>query len=256
MNKVNRSTSGVLVQLQGNVKALDGYLNNRQLTAVQRELALLKVSALQEVIYFIGMYPLWCKTPKSAVMRFNHWCKPLNITMKISEQTTIKQTKERVEKEILEKIGVNTVESIYRSATLSELVNLVESFRETSGIRYVKRSYLVDLLIFSGVNVKSSKQYTQVHITDVYSILNQSVVTANPKQFFHLFHLEGKRNSPTYGKEKIYLVDVVASIVEVEDPYFQKARLGISLYLQGKISFSDMVNKVRDNVLELEDKLK
>src|SRR5690606_28792723 len=112
-------------------------------------------------------------------------------------------------KEILEKIGVNTVESIYRSTTPSELVNLVDDFRETSRIRYVKRSYLVDLLIFSGINVKSSKQYTQIYLTDVYSIVNQSVVTANPKQFFYLLHLEGKRTSPNYGREKKYLNDVV-----------------------------------------------
>lgn len=255
MNRQNIPTGGVGAQLFQYVKTLGEVLNNRQITSTKKELALMKVTALTEVFYFINLYPLWSKTPKSAEKRFNHWCKPLNLTIRKSEQTTIKQTKERVEKEILEKIGVNTVESIYLSTTPSELINLVESFRNTSGIRYVKRSYLVDLLIFSGVNVKSSKQYTQVHLTDVYSILNQSVVTANPKQFFYLFHLEGKKMSPNYGKEKKYLTDVVASIVEIDDPQFQKARLGLSLYLQGKTSFSDMVNRVRENVLELQDTL-
>src|SRR5690606_4400705 len=90
-------TSGVGAQLLQNVKTLGEVLNNCQTTGSQRELALMKVTALTEVFYFINMYPLWSKTPRSAEKRFNHWCKPLNLTIRKSERTIIKQTKERVE---------------------------------------------------------------------------------------------------------------------------------------------------------------
>ncbi|WP_096549992.1 hypothetical protein [Ureibacillus thermosphaericus] len=246
------SLNGITAQLTRSVNTQGELLDKGLIKGREKMLVLMKVNALLEITNFINMYPLWTRSTRNAENRFNDWCKPLSSAPNKSAR---KMTKERVEKEMIEKIGVSTIQKIHSCATQEELLKIVHFFRETSGIRYIKRSYLVDLLIFAGINVRSTNKYMQIHLTDVFSILDQKVVTANPKQFFYLFHLEGKRWSPNYGKEKKYLKYALSSIVDIEDEYFAKARKGLSLYLQNKINFAQMIYLVRETVQDLEEVL-
>ena len=99
------------------------------------ELTLLKVKVYSIILGYIDHYPNWTKKPKNAEIRFYHWLQP-NIDPLASpkEQEKIRISNERVNKEVLDKIGNTVIEDIFKATSTDRVLSILTDFANRTNL--------------------------------------------------------------------------------------------------------------------------
>lgn len=235
------------------LKKVQGRLNSSELSEEIRELELSKLKALTEVFYYIENYLLWHEPSDDLTKKYNLWAGRLKEPLNMSKDA-VRASNNRFNAEIERKVGESTIDSIVNSSSHEELKGAMEQFRISSGLRNIKRSYLVDLLAFCTQKHGGGAfgLRNPMYLIDILSDLTAKV-DLSPEEKFLIFQANHDRTSAKYGQEDEVKRVILRGILEHDDEAFSTTKEAFRLYFSSQIEF-DIVLLAIESDLETLDK--
>jgi len=103
-----------------------------------------KVYAIEEIIFFCENFWVWFENSEEVKHQYELYTKRKVETTKSKDQ--IRSSNYRFDKKMKKEIGECTIESIMNSQTVEEVKETMKTFRETSNVRNMKRSFMIDFI--------------------------------------------------------------------------------------------------------------
>lgn len=253
-NSKNVKSKRVWEKVYDFITLLDRKIKTGELVLEEKLLLKSKIQAYFEIYRFIELYPLWSKTPKSAEEKLKLWLNQSSRKTTISkkEKTAIRVSNYRLNEEITQKIGVTTLDAINNCKSLDELKEIMDKFRNCSGIRNLKKSYLIDLLAFcqSGLTPKSSNQHYLVELFSKLVPNNQGIPLV---KLFYLYQVNQDRFSNQYGQEDKVKKSLLEGVLYDIDEKFRTVQEAFELFFKEGLEFEIVLAAVETTLKELEE---